>query len=94
MVGEYLPCCQLVHCERRAQYSATDVRHVGQLEEALQGSILTEGAVDEGEHSDRSVGGQLGEAGEGIPGGPGRVEAVSEVFDPAVGEGCCGIGGQ
>ena len=94
VVGKDLPGRQLVHCQRRTQYPAADVRHVGQLEEALQGSVLPEGAMDEGEYCDRSVGGQLREAGEGIPGWSGRIEAVSKAFHPAVGEGRCGIRGQ
>jgi len=50
--------------------------------------------MDEGEHRDRTVGGQFREAGEGIPGWPARIEAVSEALHPALGEGRRGIGGQ
>ena len=37
VVSKDLPGCQLVHCQRRTQYPAADVRHVGQLEEAVSG---------------------------------------------------------
>ena len=63
VVGQDLLGGQLVHGQRRAQHAAPDVRHVGQLEQALQGAVLAERAMDEGEHGDRPVGGHPGQAG-------------------------------
>ena len=40
----------LVHAERRRRHACPDVRHAGQFEEALHGSVLTEGTVEDREH--------------------------------------------
>ena len=40
----------LVHRQRRAEHTGTDVRHVGQLEQTLHGAVLAEGPVQDWDH--------------------------------------------
>ena len=51
VVGHYLLGGQLVHSQCRAQHPTSHVGNVGHLEKALEGAVLTQGPVDEGEDS-------------------------------------------
>ena len=86
VLGQYLLGGQLVHRQRRAQHPRAHIGHVGHLEQALDGAVLSQRAVQQREHDHGSGGGQFGEAGERVPGGPGRVERLGQ-FAGGVGGG-------
>ena len=78
VVGHHLLGGQFVHGQSRAQYSASHVGNVSHLKKALQGAVLTEGTVDEGEYGHRACSRNFGKAEERVPGGSVRVQPITE----------------
>ncbi len=56
VLGQYFLGDQFVHRQRRAQHAGTHIGHVGQLEQALDRAVLSQGAVQQGEHDHGSGG--------------------------------------
>ena len=52
---EHVLGLRLVHGQRRGQHAAAHVGHAGQLEQALDGAVLAQRSVQEGEHDDLLV---------------------------------------